>query len=146
MLLYGAEGGSLTRPCPLCRASAVALSSKTISLSARKRKPSKVLHGPFSFMRHTRCRKAWKLGEGSAIFYAMCSFLLKKYKTGGELVAWARSEWESAAGKHRMFVQGTHHSDIQALEHDSKQWAIACSKGESTHIHAMTEAYTHDIY
>jgi hypothetical protein len=32
-----------------------------------------------------------------SIFYAMCSLLLKKYKTGGELVAWARSEWDSAA-------------------------------------------------
>jgi hypothetical protein len=76
----------------------------------------------------------WRIRKTT--FYAMCSFLLKKYKTGGELVAWARSEW---AVKDRMFVQGTHHSAIQALEHDLTQWAIACSKGESTRIQATTE-------
>lgn len=63
-----------------------------------------------------------------AMLYAMCAFLLKKLKSGLQLVEWARREWEVDGSL--QWVQESHKGSIRALEHDFQHWSQVCRKGQ----------------
>lgn len=62
----------------------------------------------------------WRVRKG--IFFAICAFMMKKFRTGGEFVAWAQKGWKSGDVKEKMWVQDSHELAIGALEHDLKHW------------------------
>lgn len=63
----------------------------------------------------------WKVRKG--IFYAICSFMLKKFRTGSEMVQWAEKEWAEAKVKETCWVPDNHSRAIEALEYDLQAWA-----------------------
>lgn len=70
----------------------------------------------------------WKVRK--AIFYAICCFMMKKFRSGGELLEWAQKEWTMANIKEKYWVSASHSRAIEALEHDFKEWTRLCATGK----------------